>query len=162
MCPEKTTTERDTCTPGSTAALFAIAGTWKQPRCPSTDEWIQKLWYTYTVDCYSARWMDIKIVVHIYNGLLLSFKKEHIWVSPNEANKSTAYGTKWSKSEREGQILCISTCVWNLERCHWWTYLQGGSGDADREQTCGNSVGGEGGTDWESSMETWHYGKWKR
>ena len=54
MWPEKTTTERDTCTPGSTAALFTIAGTGKQPRCPSTDEWIQKLWYIYTMDCYSA------------------------------------------------------------------------------------------------------------
>ena len=37
-----------------TAALFAIARTWKQPKCPSTDEWIQKLWYIYTVEYYSA------------------------------------------------------------------------------------------------------------
>ena len=36
------------------AALFAIARTWKQPRGPSTDEWIKKLWYIYTVDYYSA------------------------------------------------------------------------------------------------------------
>ena len=35
-------------------ALFTIARTWKQPRCPSADEWIRKLWYTYTMDCYSA------------------------------------------------------------------------------------------------------------
>ena len=74
MCPEKTTTERDTCTPGSTAALFAIAGTWKQPRCPSTDEWIQKLWYIYTLEHYSAirrntfesvlmRWMYLEPII---------------------------------------------------------------------------------------------------
>ena len=36
------------------AALFTIAGTWKQPRCPSTDEWIKQLWYIYTMEYYSA------------------------------------------------------------------------------------------------------------
>ena len=43
-------TERDICTPMFTAALFIIAGTLKQPRCPSTDEWIKKLWYIYTME----------------------------------------------------------------------------------------------------------------
>ena len=42
--PEETKIERDTCIP-LFAALFTIARTWKQPRCPSTDEWIKKLWY---------------------------------------------------------------------------------------------------------------------
>ena len=37
------------------AALFTIARTWKQPRCPLTDEWIKKLWYIYTMEYYSAR-----------------------------------------------------------------------------------------------------------
>ena len=36
------------------AALFTIARTWKQPKCPLTDEWIKKLWYIYTMECYSA------------------------------------------------------------------------------------------------------------
>ena len=36
------------------AALFAIARSWKQPKCPSTDEWIKKLWYIYTMEYYSA------------------------------------------------------------------------------------------------------------
>ena len=36
------------------AALFTIAKTWKQPKCPSTDEWIKKMWYIYTVEYYSA------------------------------------------------------------------------------------------------------------
>ena len=36
------------------AALFIIARTWKQPRCPSADEWIRKLWYIYTMEYYSA------------------------------------------------------------------------------------------------------------
>ena len=42
--PEETKIEKDTCTPLFTAALFTIARTWKQPRCPLTDEWIKKLW----------------------------------------------------------------------------------------------------------------------
>ena len=44
---EETRRERDTCTPAFIAALFIIARTWKQPRCPSADEWIRKLWYIY-------------------------------------------------------------------------------------------------------------------
>ena len=51
---EETRLERDTCTPVFIAALFIIAGTWKQPRCPSADEWIRKLWYIYTMEYYSA------------------------------------------------------------------------------------------------------------
>ena len=57
-----------------TAAQFAIARTWKQPRCPSTDEWIKKLWYIYTMEYYSAikrnpsesllmRWMNIEPII---------------------------------------------------------------------------------------------------
>ena len=45
--PEKTLIQKDTCTPMFTAALFPIAKTWKQPKCPSTDEWINKMWYIY-------------------------------------------------------------------------------------------------------------------
>ena len=48
--PEETKIERDTCIPLFTAVPFTIARTWKQPRCPSTDEWIQKLWYMYTME----------------------------------------------------------------------------------------------------------------
>ena len=51
---EETRTERDTCTPVFTAALFTIARTWKQPRCPLADEWIRKLWYINTMEYYSA------------------------------------------------------------------------------------------------------------
>ena len=57
-----------------TAALFTIARTWKQPRCPSTDEWIKKLWYIYTMEYYSAikrstfesvlmRWMNLGPII---------------------------------------------------------------------------------------------------
>ena len=57
-----------------TAALFTMAGTWRQPKCPSSDEWIKKTWHIYTMECYSAikrnemevfvvRWMDIESVI---------------------------------------------------------------------------------------------------
>ena len=56
------------------AALFTIAKTWKQPKCLSTDEWIKKIWYTYTMEYYSAikkndimpfaaKWMDLEIII---------------------------------------------------------------------------------------------------
>ena len=50
----ETRIERDTCTPVFITALFIIARTWKQPRCPSADEWIRKWWYIYTMEYYSA------------------------------------------------------------------------------------------------------------
>ena len=57
------------------AALFTIARTWKQPRCPQTDEWIKKLWYIHTMEYYSAvkrntfesvliRWMNLEPIIH--------------------------------------------------------------------------------------------------
>ena len=52
---EKTIIQKDTRTPMFTAALFTTAKTWKQPTCPSTDEWIKKMWYLlYTMEYYSA------------------------------------------------------------------------------------------------------------
>ena len=71
---EETRIERDTCTPMFIAALFIIARTWKQPRCPSADEWIRKLWYIYTMEYYSAieknifesvlmRWMKLEPII---------------------------------------------------------------------------------------------------
>ena len=52
--PEETKIEKDACTLIFIAALFTIARTWKQPRCPLTDEWINKLWYIYAEEYYSA------------------------------------------------------------------------------------------------------------
>ena len=52
--PGKTVLEKEGCTPVLIAELFPIARTWKQPRCPSTDERIKKLWYIYTMEYYLA------------------------------------------------------------------------------------------------------------
>ena len=54
MYPEETRVEKDTCILLFIAVLFTIARTWKQPRCPSIDEWIERLWYIYTMEYYSA------------------------------------------------------------------------------------------------------------
>ena len=71
---EETRIERDTCTPEFITALFTIARTWKQPRCPSANEWIRKLWYIYTMEYYSPikknifesvlmRWMKLEPII---------------------------------------------------------------------------------------------------
>ena len=82
---EKNMVQKDPCTPMFTATLFTIAKTWKQPKCPLTEEWI-KMWYLYTMEYHSA------------------IKKE--W---NNVICSNMYGprdchTEWSKSEREGEL----------------------------------------------------------
>ena len=51
---DKTIIQKDTCTLMFIVALFTIARTWKQPKCPSTDECIKKMWYIYTMEYYSA------------------------------------------------------------------------------------------------------------
>ena len=70
---EQTLIRKDTCTPMFTAALFTTAKTWKQPKRPSTEEWI-KMWYIYTMEYHSvikkneimafaATWMDLEIII---------------------------------------------------------------------------------------------------
>ena len=72
--PEKTVIQKDTCTPMFIAALLTIARSWKQPKCPLTDEWIKKMWYIYTMEYYSAikrneigsfveTWLDLETVI---------------------------------------------------------------------------------------------------
>ena len=71
--PEKTLIRNDTDTQMFIAALFTTAKTWKQPTCPSTDEWIKKMWYIYSVEYYSAikgeimpfaaTWIDVQIII---------------------------------------------------------------------------------------------------
>ena len=52
--PETTMTRKDTCTPMFIAALYTIAETWKHPKCPTTEEWIKKICYIYTIEYYLA------------------------------------------------------------------------------------------------------------
>ena len=66
---EVTRTERDMCTPVFIAALFTITRTWRQPRCPSADEWIRKQWYIYTMEYYAA------IKKNPFESVLMSWMK---------------------------------------------------------------------------------------
>ena len=87
--PEKTTIPKDTCIPMFIAALFTIARTWKQPRCPLTDEWVKKKWYIYTTEYYPAkkknefvsvlvRWMKLESVIQ--NEVSQKEKNRHcVW-----------------------------------------------------------------------------------
>ena len=70
-----------------TAALFTIAIIWKQPKCPSTDEWIKKMWYIYTTEYYSA------------------IKKGEIFATCSNMDGLGRYYAKLNKSDRERQIL---------------------------------------------------------
>ena len=71
---EKTIIQKESCTTMFIPALFRIGRTWKQPKCPLTDEWIKKMWHIYTMGYYSAikrnktelfvvRWMDLESVI---------------------------------------------------------------------------------------------------
>ena len=71
-----------------------------------------------------GRRMDKEVVVHMHNGILLSYKKEHIWVSSNEVAETGAYYTEWSKSERDTLIQYINAYVWTLEGKEWQSYMQ--------------------------------------
>ena len=79
------------------AALFTIARTWKQPRCPSADEWIRKLWFIYTVEYYLA------IKRNAFESFLMR------WVNLEPIIQSEI-------SQREKQISYTNAYIWNLEK----------------------------------------------
>ena len=93
--PKETRIE-NTCTPVSIAALFTIARTWKQPRCPSAVERIRKLWDIYTMEYYSA------IKKNAFESVLMRWMKLHY--------------TERSQSERKTQIQYTNAYIWNLEK----------------------------------------------
>jgi hypothetical protein len=78
MYPEDDPTyKKDTCSSMFIAAIFIIARSWKEPRCPSSEEWIQKMWYIYTVEYYSVlknndfmkftgKWMELENILLRY------------------------------------------------------------------------------------------------
>ena len=83
--PEKTIIQKDTCTPLFTSALFTIARSWKQPKCPTTDEWIKKMWYIYTMEYYWAiKRNEIGSFVEMWVALESVIQSE---VSQKEKNK---------------------------------------------------------------------------
>ena len=103
--------------------------------------------------------MDKEDVVQIYNGILLSHKKERNWVICRDMDGSRDCRIEWSKSEREKQISYINAYMWNLEKWYRWTGLQGRNRDTDvknkRMDTVGEEGGGGGGMNWEIGIDTY-------
>ena len=104
------------------------------------------------------RWMDKGAVVHIYNGLLFSHTKEHIWICSNEVDKTR--GPLYSEvSQEEKYKYSILTYIWNLKRWLWWIYFQGINGETDLENRSMDIVRGEegeGGMYGESNIEIYN------
>ena len=105
--PEETKIERDTCIPLFVAALFTTARTWKQSRCPSTDEWIKKLWYIFTMQYYSVikrntfesvlkKWINLEAIIQ--SEMSQKEKdKYNILMHIRGIQKDGRYGSKISK-----------------------------------------------------------------
>ena len=94
---KETRSERDTCTPVFITALFIIARTWKQPRCPSADEWKRKLRYIYTMEYYSV------IIKNPFESLLMR------WMKLEPIIQSEV-------SQKDKDHYSILTYIWNLKR----------------------------------------------
>jgi len=119
--PEKTMTRKDTCIPMFIAALFTIAKTWKQPKCPSTEVWLKKMWYIYTMEYYSvikkneipaflATWMDLETIMlnevshtmrhqHQMLSLMWNLKKGQIELLCRIDSDSQTLKNLWSPEE---------------------------------------------------------------
>ena len=91
---------KDTCTPMFTAALFTITKVWKQPKCPSTDEWIKMIWYTHPHPHPHPH-------PHT-NGIPLSHKKEQNFAICSNMDGSGEHYAKWNKSDRERHMYGIT------------------------------------------------------
>ena len=89
--PEKTIIKKDTCTPMFIAAPFTIARTWKQPKCPSTEEWIKKMCYIYTMEYYSA-------IKRNETGGPSRWQRTKTWRSPSSPQTHQKYIYMWNNS----------------------------------------------------------------
>ena len=98
------------------AMLFTVSKTWEQPKCPSTDEKIKTMWYTYTMEYYSA-------IERNGTGSLAV-----MWTDLKSVIQSEV------KSEREKQILCANAYMWDLEK-GYGTYLKGRTREAEKRHT---------------------------
>ena len=98
--------------------------------------------------------MDKEDVIHIYNGILLSHKKEQNWAIYRDVDGPRDCHTEWSKSEREKQISYINAYMWNLGKWYRWTYLQSRNRDTQVGNKCMDTKGEEGGgMDWEIGID---------
>ena len=132
---EKTIIRQDTCTRMFIAALFTIAKTWTQPKSPSTEEWIKKIWYIYTMEYYSAikkneimpfaaTWMDLEIIILsdvvrqrktniIWYHLYVESTKWYKWTYLQNRNRLTNFKNKLMVSQRGKMVGRDKLGVWN-------------------------------------------------
>ena len=105
---------KDACTPVYTTALFTIAETWKQPKCPSTDEWMKKTWYIYTVEYYST----------IKNEIMptAATRMDREIITLNEVSQRMT-NTVWYR-------ICVKSKIWQK-----WASLWNRDGLTDTENT---------------------------
>ena len=100
--------------PNVTAAHLTRVRTWKEPRCPPTQEWIHNLWCIQTMEYYSV----------IKNNAFKSVLMRRMNLEPILQSEV-----------RATQILSITASIWDLEIRYWWNYLQGRSADTDRQNS---------------------------
>ena len=103
MHTEESRIERDKCTPMFITALFIIARTWKQPRSPSADKWIRKLWFIYTMEYYSA------IINNKCESVLMRWMKLEPIIQSEVSQKK-------KKHTHTTSIQYTYIYIWNLER----------------------------------------------
>ena len=113
---EETRIERHTCTPMFITALFIIARTWKQPRCPSADEWIRKLCYIYTMEYYSA------IKKNTFESVLKRWMKLELIIESEVSQKETHQYSILTHILEKAVAPHSSTLAWKIP---WTTYSMG-------------------------------------
>ena len=117
--PEKTIVQKETCTTMFTAALFTIASTWKQPKCPQTDEWIKHMWHIYTMKYYSAIKSN-EIELFVVRGMDLESVTESE-VSQKEKNKYYMLTHIYMESKKKMVLMNLGTGREQIRRCREWT-----------------------------------------
>ena len=109
--PEKTIIQKDTCSPIFIAALFTVARTWNQPKCPLIDEWIKKMWCIHIMEYF---W----VIKRSETGSFVDMWMDVGFVIQTEVRKWKTNGNAY---------------MWNLEKWYRWTYFQGRNRDPDIE-----------------------------
>ena len=129
--PEKATILKATCTPMFSAALSTIPRTWKQPRCPLTDEWIRKLWCICTMEYYSAMKMDISESVLVRWTHLEAVTQSEIRKKKKEILYINAYMCNLEKWYYEP--ICRAAIELQTKRRDFWHRAGRRQGDKFRE-----------------------------